>query len=403
MDYRLSVHLERLRSLLRLPSSDCQLAAATGSHTSNNALSQIPRSSSSAEAVKEAGALVGAEIPGGGSGGCFFDAQWHWSQDVRGDALSPPSPTRLSRRQRTSTGRTLASRLLDTPGDGDPTSTARVSSVNTPGGGDPTSTPHSHQSSTMSALLRWKGTSRKGPRGGKRLVRPPPWADCYWGSSSALQQPVHATSGEAWATENLNLQDCTLAHAGGHTLSTVTLTMREALCRATRNRGSAAEYETLLPMAPPFRASAAVVRDNRATLQNDSQKLRVTLKGGASTFDPSEVCPQLHTCQSSPAPLASAHADNTRTRQVSPVAPRVNRLTRTDSLTRRLPSVHEKQDETAGSPGASSDFLRVCESRPASVAVWSQTGCQVHPLRLPRAASISRHALPPQRSRSSHR
>ena len=334
MDYRLSVHLERLSSLLRLPSSDCQLAAATGSHTSNNALSQIARSSSSAEAVKEAGVLVGTRIPGGGSGGCFFDAQWHWSQDVRGDALSPPSPTRLSRRQRKRIGRTLASRLLDTPGDGDSTSTA-VSSVNTPGGGDPTRTQNSHRSSTMSSLLRWKGTSRKGPRGGKRLVRPPPWADCYWGSSSALQQPVHATSGEARATENLNLQDCTLAHAGVHTLSTVTLTMREALCRATRNRGSAAVYETLLPMAPPFRASAAVVRDNRATLQNDSQNLRVTLKGGASTFDPSEVCPHLHTPQSSPAPLASAHADKTRARQVSPVAPRVNRLARTDSLTTR--------------------------------------------------------------------
>lgn len=209
---------------------------------------------------------------------------------------------------------------------------------------------------------------RKWPRGGKRLVRPPPWADCYWGSSIALQHrlqqhrlPLHATSGEARATENLNPQDCTLTHAGWHTVSSVTLTMRESLCRATRKTGSAAEYETLLPMAPTFRASAAVFRDSRATLQNDSQKLRVTLKGGATTFDPSEVCPQLHNTQSSPAPLASAHADKTRARQVSPVAPRVNRVARTDSLTRRPPSVHKKQDETAGSPGPSSDFLRVSQ------------------------------------------
>jgi len=333
MDYRLSVHLERLNSLLRLPSSDCQLAAATGSHTSNNdLLSQIAPSSSNAETVKEADVLVGTRIPGGGNGGSFFDAQWHWSQDVRGDALSlsPRSPTRLSRRQPTRIGRTLG---LDTPGDGDPT--GGVSSVQTPGGGHPTPTLPSHQFSTVSALLRWKGTSRKPPRGGKRWVRPPPWADCYWGSSSALQQPVPATSGEARATENLNLQDCALAHAGWHTLSSVTMTMREVLRRATRNTDRAAQYETMLPMAPPFRASAAVFRDSSATLQNDSQKRRVTLKGGQSTFDPSEVCPQLHTPQSSPAPLASAHADKTRARQLSPVAPRVNRLARTDSLTTR--------------------------------------------------------------------
>ena len=296
--------LSNLQSLLGTPSH----SAHSGDSAHRLIRQPAPSKCSKSNADAGAGAHdVAAHGVHAGTARRFFDAQWHWRQDVpAADAqahhLLPPTKTR--RRPR--------------------------------GGAPPTTLSHLHPSGSADgrahALLDTPlharsaaSASRKGTRAVKRLVRPPPWADCYWDSYGALLQPSDAPCGiarceatvavppdiarqdmvrEDIVRQNVVREDvvgqdvvcqdlvrqedlqashahkdtaahtvrqdpqCTshrqrdTARAALHTaaphdaLVPVAITVREALSRASRSRGRSAPYETKPPCAPAFRANS---------------------------------------------------------------------------------------------------------------------------------------------------
>ena len=221
------------------------------------------------------------------------------------------------------------------------------------------------------------------------MVRPPPWADCYWDNSGALLQSSHWQFSHAPSSEATVSQDpeerqldavTTLARAP------VTMTVREALSHATRGRKGAGAYETRPPLAPAFRAGFVLLGGSRAPPPKTSAPLKP--KGGKSSFDPSVLCPQLHAllpasvsaAEVSQQPMASAHEHTTvttRSRLSNRVAPLVSR-TPLPGLRMRMRSAkdthYREEDDRAGAHSR--------EARPASgdasVAPWPNIGHPPH-------------------------